>query len=233
MTVADTPASSRAPRSRAPRPPPGPPVEVWLWRVIPKTGRGEHRTLADNVRYDDWEYVWSRRTPAKGRYRIEFRDARSAIVSVRYAMFDPRSGEGPHYTAGRARRSQRKVPPARPAWEPRPEPAAPASRTAAPASRTTTTQAPASARAPSPAPAALRAPVTALPQGMMWRRRQNGSWEHFDRTQAVPQNYHALWLADSNQAVLVYSTTGTWPGYEWGKFSNGTPVLVAVKRPRG
>ena len=225
MPISDTSASPRAPRSRAPRPKPGPPVEVWLWKVIPKTGRGEHRTLTDNVQYVDWEYVWSRRTPTKGRYRIEFRDDRSAIVSVRYAMFDPRSGEGPYYTTGRARRSQRKVPPPRPAWEPRPEPAAPASRT-------TPAQANTSTRAPSPAPTALRPPVAALPPGMMWRQRKNGNWEHFDRSQAVPADYHPVWLADSKQVVLVYSPTGTWPGHEWSKLTNGTSVLVPVKRPR-
>jgi len=66
---------------------------------------------------------------------------------------------------------------------------------------------------------------------MMWRLR-NGKWEHFNRTQAVPPNCHPVWLADSKQVVLVYSTTGTWPGHEWGKLSNGTPVLVPLKGAR-
>ncbi len=224
MPVSDTSASPRAPRSRAPRAKPGPPVEVWLWKVVPKAGRGEHRTLADNVRYDGWDYVWSRRPPSKGRYRIEFRDDRLAIVSVRYAMFDPRSGDGPYYTTGRVRRSQRTVRPPSPAWEPRPEPAASASRT-------TASQATASPRASSPAPAALRPPATALPQGMMWRLR-NGKWEHFDRTQAAPPNCHPVWLPDSKQVVLVYSTTGTWPGHEWGRLQSGMAVLLPIARPR-
>jgi hypothetical protein len=120
MASTDTSLTPNTARSRPPRSTPGPPAEVWFWCILPKAkkGRGEHRTLTDNVQYDGWQNIWTRRPPAPGRYRIEFRDARRAIVRVEYVNVpDPRSGAVPYFTHGRIRRPQRKIPPASPAWE--------------------------------------------------------------------------------------------------------------------
>lgn len=193
-------------RVRRQRPPPGPPVEVWFWKILAKKGRGEHRTLADHVQYEGWKELARHRPLAQGRYRVEFRDARRAIVKVQYLNVpDPRSGDGPYFTEGRYRRSQRKIPPARPAWEPRAAPTSPATR-----------------------PAAVQAlqPPAPAPEGMIWRRRKNGTWEVYDRRSPIPENYHRLWLADSRTVVLVYSPNGTWPGYVKRTQKDGAPCLV-------
>lgn len=183
-------------------------MEVWFWRILPKKGRGEHRTLADHVQHEGWQELARHRPLGQGRYRVEFRDARRAIVEVRYMNVpDPRSGEPAYFTQGRYRRPQRKVPPARPAWEPRVAPPSPASR-------------------PATAAPTLR-PPGAAPEGMIWRRRQNGTWEPFDRKRAIPENYHRLWLADPRTFVLVYSPQGTWPGYVRTTDKNGMPYLVS------
>lgn len=217
MTSASTSVAATSPPPRRKRPPPGPPAEVWFWRVLPKKGRGEHRTLADNVQYDGWEHIWTRRPPAPGRYRMEYRDARRAIVRVRYVNVpDPRTGEAPYFTEGRARRPQRTVPPASPAWQPKAPPPAASSGRSTPA-RTAT--APAATTYPP-----LR-PPSAAPAGMLWRLRKNHTWEHFDRRQAIPESYHRLWLLPG-QVILVYSATGTWPGYVPGKLQDGLPCLV-------
>ena len=87
MTSASTSVAAISPPPRRKRPPPGPPAEVWFWRVLPKKGRGEHRTLADNVQYDSWELIWERRPLAPGRYRYRYvidgqwaRDAHNHMV---------------------------------------------------------------------------------------------------------------------------------------------------------
>jgi len=129
---------------------------------------------------------------------------------------DPRSGEAPYFTEGRARRPQRTVPPASPAWQPKaPAPAASSGRSTP--ARTAT--APAATTYPP-----LR-PPGAAPAGMLWRLRKNHAWEHFDRRQAIPESYHRLWLLPG-QVILVYSATGTWPGYVPGKLQDGLPCLV-------
>lgn len=226
----DSPSHSTG-RSRAPRPPLGSPTEVWLWRIVPKKGRGEHRTLADNVRAEDWEEVWIHRHPGAGRYRIEFRDAQRAIVKVEYANVpDPRSRERIVYTTGRVRRPQRTVPPPSKAWEPRPTPP---STTPSRSASTNPTQPRRMATTTSATPAAslpLR-PPGAPPAGTLWRRRQKGTWEPFDRRDALPDNYHRLWLEASEEVILVFAPKGSWPGYEWGRLDDGRPCLVpAVTR---
>lgn len=217
MGTTDT---SLSPRPRRPPPTPGPPAEVWFWRVLPKKGRGEHRTLADNVQYDGWEEIWCRRPLAPGRYRIEFRDARRAIVRVQYANVpDPRSGERPYFTTGRARRPQRIVPSARPAWEPRPAP-----RPASAARPTKPGPQAAAAARPTRVTPPHRPPGVA-PSGMQWRLRQKGDWELFDVRQEIPKNCHELRMP-SGEFILVYSPDGTWPGYVRTRLSDGRPCLV-------
>lgn len=225
MASTDTSLPPKAARSRPPRPAPGPPTEVWFWRILPKAkkGRGEHRTLTDNVQYDGWENIWRRRPPAPGRYRMEFRDARRAIVRVEYVNVpDPRSGESPYFTKGRARRQQRKIPPASPAWEAKAPPAAPPSRSTPARSAQPARTANATSASTYPP---LR-PPGATPAGMIWRLRKNHDWEPFDRNLAIPQHYYRLWLATSREVVLVYSETGTWPGYVSGQLKGGLPCLV-------
>jgi hypothetical protein len=222
MGTTDTSLPPRAPRPRRPRPAPGPPAEVWFWRVLPKKGRGEHRTLADNVQYDGWEHIWIRRPLTPGRYRLEFRDARRAIAGVRYAIVpDPRSGEPPYFTTGRARRPQRTVPPASPAWEPRAQPSTTPTRSAPARSAQGRTSAATAAATHPP----LR-PPGAAPADTLWRLRQNGAWEPFGRNLEIPKNYHRLWLAISREFVLVYSPAGTWPGYVRGTLKSGEPCLL-------
>lgn len=207
-------------KSRSPRNPPGPPTEVWLWRVVPKKGRGEHRTLADNVRVDHWEDVWNYRHPGAGRYRIEFRDARRAIVKVEYANVpDPRSTERIVYTTGRVRRPQRTVPPPSRAWEPRPEPRpAPPPRSPKPEPKAATASRPSQGGSP------LRPPHEA-PQGMQWRLRQKGNWELFDIHREIPKGCCEL-RTPAGEFILVYSPDGTWPGYVRTHLSNGRTCLV-------
>ena len=205
--------------SRTPRPPPGPPTEVWLWRIEGMKGRGEHRTLADNVRIDHWEEVWVRRHPGAGRYRIEFRDARRAIVKVEYANVpDPRSSDRIEYTTGRVRRPQRTVPPPSRAWEPRtpPSPTAPSSST--PTCTTT-------AKPPAPAVSTPLDPPGAAPPDSYWQLRKNGQWKLFDRDLPLPKNYERLWLERSEEVILVFSPDGSWPGYEVGQLRSGRSCL--------
>lgn len=219
-------AGSSTGRSRAPRTPPGPPTEVWLWRIIPKKGRGEHRDFADNVRVEHWEDVWRYRHPGAGRYRIEFRDARRAIVRVEYANVpDPRSDEPIVYTTGRVRRPKRTVPPARPAWEARPAPPAP------PRSAPTQPRGAPTAKGPTPSANPPLRPPGGAPEGTRWQLRKDGTWKPFDRNLAPPTNYCLLWLP-TEEVILVYSPAGTWPGYKWGHLRDGRACLVPKeKRP--
>lgn len=205
--------------SRTRRPPPGPPAEVWLWRIEAMNGRGEHRTLADNVRADHWEEVWVHRHPGAGRYRIEFRDARRAIVKVEYANVpDPRSSDPIVYTTGRVRRPQRTVPPPSKAWEPRrlPSPAAPP--------RSTPTR---TAPATPPAPAAHPPldPPGAAPPDTYWCLRKSGRWKPVDRDLPLLKNYARLWLDRSREVILVYTPDGSWPGHEEGRLRDGRSCL--------
>ena len=223
MTSATTSVAANSPPPRRQRPPPGPPAEVWFWRILREKGRGEHRILADNVQYDGWQNIWTRRPPAPGRYRMEYRDARRAIVRVEYVNVpDPRSGEKPYFTEGRARRPQRKIPPASPAWEPKAPPPAPPSNRSTPARSTQPGRTATATSAATYLP--LRSPGPA-PEGMIWRFRRNHTWQSLDRNLAIPEHYYRLWLATSREVVLVYSETGTWPGYVPGQLKGGVPCL--------
>jgi hypothetical protein len=225
MASTDTSLTPNTARSRPPRSTPGPPAEVWFWCILPKAkkGRGEHRTLTDHVQYEGWQNIWTRRPPAPGRYRIEFRDARRAIVRVEYVNVpDPRSGAVPYFTHGRIRCPQRKIPPASPAWEAKtPFPAAPSNRS----TPTRLTQPRRSTTATSATTYPPLRPPGAAPAGMLWRLRRNHAWEPFDQRQAIPENYHRLWLPP-DQVILVYSATGIWPGYTLGNLQGGLPCLV-------
>lgn len=204
--------------SRPPRPPPGPTAEVWLWRIEARKGRGEHRTLVDNVGFEDWQEVWIRRHPGAGRFRIEFRDARRAIVEVRYANVpDPRSSDRIDYTTGRVRRPQRTVPPPSRAWVPRtsPSPAAP--------SRPTTTRTP--VKAPASGARPPLDPPGAAPPHAYWQLRKNGDWRLFDRDLPLPKNYEWLWLERSGEVVLVFAPDGNWPGFEADRLRDGRRCL--------
>lgn len=103
------------------RPPPGPPVEVILWRITPKAaGRGERRDLIDNVKVQSWEHLWRYRYPGPGRYRAEFRDDRRQIVKVEYFnAMPPEQGGQILQTKGRHRPSKRSIPPPVDAWDDR------------------------------------------------------------------------------------------------------------------
>lgn len=103
------------------RPPPGPPVEVILWRITPKAvGRGERRDLIDNVKMQSWEHLWRYRYPGPGRYRAEFRDDRRQIVKVEYFnAMPPEQGGQILQTKGRHRPSKRSIPPPVDAWDDR------------------------------------------------------------------------------------------------------------------
>lgn len=213
--------SASTDRSRSPRPPPGPPTEVWLWRVVPKKGRGEHRTLADNVHAEHWDDVWDHRHPGAGRYRIEFRDARRAIVKVEYANVpDPRSRERIVYTTGRVRRPQRTVPPPSKAWEPRPEP-----RPTAPARPTKPGPQGVTAARPSQKTYPPLRPPHVAPKGMQWRLRQKGNWELFDVRREIPKGCSEL-RTPEGEFILVYSPAGIWPEYVRTRLSDGRPCLV-------
>lgn len=201
---------------------------MWFWRILPKKGRGEHRILADNVQYDGWQNIWTRRPPAPGRYRMEYRDARRAIVRVEYVNVpDPRTGEKPYFTEGRARRPQRKIPPASPAWEPKAPPPAPSNRSTPARSTQPGRTATATSAATYPP---LRSPGP-TPEGMIWRFRKNRTWQAFDRNLAIPDHYYRLWLPPG-QVVLVYTENGTWPGYVPGHLKGGAPCLVPPQDTR-
>jgi hypothetical protein len=109
-----------SPRKTRPKRPPGPPVEVMIWRLIRKAvGRGDHRKLVDNVGFERWDLFWSYKNPGPGRYRVEFRDAKRAIVKVLHAnQMPPQQGGQLVYTQGRTRPpGKRKVPPPSVAWD--------------------------------------------------------------------------------------------------------------------
>lgn len=109
-----------APRKTRQKRPPGPAVEVMIWRLTRKAvGRGDHRKLVDNVSFERWDLFWSYKNPGPGRYRIEFRDAKRAIVKVLHAnQMPPQQGGQLVYTQGRTRPpGKRKVPPPSVAWD--------------------------------------------------------------------------------------------------------------------
>lgn len=112
-----------SPRKTRPKRPPGPPVEVMIWRLIQKSvGRGDHRELIDNVGVDHWLLYWEKRNPGPGRYRAELRDEKRAIVHVyHFNQMPPSQGGQLVPTEGRVRpRAKRKVPPPVAAWDPQP-----------------------------------------------------------------------------------------------------------------
>jgi hypothetical protein len=94
-------------RKTRPKRPPGPPYEVVIWRVTRNAiGRGEKREVYDTVLVEpQWEpWFWQTKDPGPGRYRIEIRDAKMAIVAVRYAnQTIENRGRPPLYTSGRTR----------------------------------------------------------------------------------------------------------------------------------
>jgi len=96
-----------SPRKTRPKRPAGPPFEVVIWRVTRNAiGRGEKRVVYDTVLVEpQWDlWFWNTKDPGPGRYRIEIRDAKMAIVAVRYANQTLENhGNLPFYTTGRSR----------------------------------------------------------------------------------------------------------------------------------
>lgn len=210
------------PKKRA-RPAPGPPVEVWVWRVTPKeTGRGEHRKLLDNLRPQGWQHFWDQRDPGRGRYRVEFRDARRSIVRVEYYnKLSRRRGGHVIRTQGRCRPSKRAVSLPVDAWDPD---APRATRADAPGAAPTQVHVPA---APRPRHPPLTPPGTA-PEGTCWRLRKSGKWDTFELNRVpIAKNYTFLQLP-SGEYVLVYAPDRRWPGYELITLSSGILCLVPV-----
>lgn len=217
-------------RQRAPRPPPGPPVEVMIWRVKPKeTGRGEHRELVDTVKALRWEYVWQYRHPGPGRYRCEFRDARRQIVKVQYINAMPReqeegscpprgatarpNGPSPLQSMPGTNRHRR--------WEQHREATQAAAR-AAEQQRDLPRKASEPRRYPPLSPPGV------APQGTFWRLRKNDKWEPV-RAEAITQlrNYALLSTPQGEYIYAADAPDGRWPGYEWRQLQNGARCLVS------
>ena len=76
----DAPADAPARRTR----PSGRPVEVFIWRVVPGEGRGEHRQLLDNVVPAALFAVRMAWPYGPGRFRLEHRDDKRALAKVEY-----------------------------------------------------------------------------------------------------------------------------------------------------
>lgn len=210
-----------------------------IWRVTPKQGgRGEHRKLVDNVHFAQWEYVWQRRHPGAGRYRIEFRDARRLIAKVEYVnALSPEQGGQVIRTEGRYRPSKRTVPPPVQGWDsstPSLEQRKVAAREAAlrqAAPKVSTAAQRTVAKSPTaPQRSAARAypplkPPGPVSRGMFWRLRQNGQWEPIsgEHGRGLP-NYVLLWLPHG-EYIFVYSPEKKWPGHIIGKLKDGTECL--------
>lgn len=210
------------PKKRA-RPPLGPPVEVWVWRITPKqTGRGEHRKLIDNLLLQGWEHFWQQRDPGAGRYRVELRDARRAIVKVwYYDKQSRREGGRVIATTGRRRPPKRKVPPAVAGWDPD-------------APRATPREAPSPQLAPVHTPAAPRerpslTPPRRAPERTFWRLRKNGEWGLITAAVPLTPAYVSLRLP-TGEYIVVYAPKRQWPGYELVTLNDGTPCLVPQGR---
>jgi len=216
-------------RQRAPRPPPGPPVEVMIWRVKPKeTGRGEHRELVDTVKALRWEYVWQYRHPGPGRYRCEFRDARRQIVKVQYINAMPREqGGGIVPTKGRYRPPKRTVPPPVDAWDQQTPTVEQHREATQAAARAAEQQRDLPRKASEPRRYPPLSPPGVAPQGTFWRLRKNDKWEPV-RAEAITQlrNY-ALLSTPQGEYIYVYAPDGRWPGYEWRQLQNGARCLVS------
>jgi len=210
----------KSPSPKRSRPPLGPPTEVWIWRITKnKTGRGEHRKLVDNVRPDGWQHFWEQRDPGKGRYRIEFRDARRAIVKVEYYIKRSRQQGGQVIrTTGRNRPSKRKVPPPVLAWDPD-------------APKVMLPQNVGPEQSPAQSPKAAREypplePPGQAPEGMYWRLRKNGRWDVIDpRVVPLPDTYTLLRLP-SQLYVFVFAPDRRWPGYHLVRLRDGALCLI-------
>ena len=215
------------------RRPPGPPVEVMLWRITPKTrGRGERRELVDNVKAQGWEHLWHSRYPGPGRYRAEFRDDRRQIVKVEYFNVMPREQGGEIFrTQGRHRPSKRSIAPPVDAWDPRPPSLEMRRRAAREAAR-----APAS---PAPPPGKQEKPFQnhppltpphRAPEGRHWRLRKNKQWELTPSARMEGNPNYALLQLPHGEFIYVFAPDGRWPGYEWRTLRNGLACLVP-RRP--
>lgn len=113
-------AQTPAPRARRRRPPPGPPREVLVWRCLPNEGRGERRTLLDNVLPEAVDALLRAWPHGAGRFRLEFRDKARAVVGARYVnIAHPHEGGSIQPTQGR-KQGPRKVPPPRSLHAPAP-----------------------------------------------------------------------------------------------------------------
>lgn len=211
----------------------GPPVEVMVWRITPKqTGRGEHRELVDNVTVASWQFFWGRRHPGPGRYRLEFRDARRLIAKVQYVnALPPEQGGQVVHTQGRYRPSKRTVPPPVDAWDsstPNLKARRDAARRHSASNATPRSVTPkAAARSPSPArhyPSL--APPGRSPNGLFWRLRKNGHWEHVSWQQGLRLPDYVLLLLPNREYAFVWAPDGRWPGYVADRLEDGTPCLV-------
>lgn len=219
--------------NRRRRKPPGPPVEVMVWRVTPKPGgRGEHRKLIDTVHAKQWEHIWQYRHPGPGRYRLEFRDDRRQIAKVEYVNALPLDQGGLVVkTQGRHRPSKRAIPPPVAAWD-----------TTSPTLEQLRTQAeqqrraqavpqrtpPKPAAAPRP-PARVYPPLTppgAAPQGMFWRLWQKGNWELISGEQGKTLQNYVLLRLPHGEHIFVFSPAKRWPGYALRRLSSGAECLI-------
>ncbi len=217
--------ASPRPKKRA-RPPLGPPVEVWVWRITPQqTGRGEHRKLIDNLLVQGWDHFWQQRDPGAGRYRVELRDARRAIVKVRYyEKQSRREGGRVIATTGRRRPSKRRVPPAVAGWDPDAPRATPREASSPQSPRIHVLVAdPASPARPS------LTPPREAPAGAFWRLRKNGKWNLITADVPLTPAYVSLRLP-TGEYIFVYSPKRRWPGYELVTLNNGAPCLVPQAR---
>ncbi len=217
------------------RRPPGPPVEVMLWRITPKTtGHGERRVLVDNVKAQGWELLWQTRYPGPGRYRAEFRDDRRQIVKVEYFnAMPPEQGGQIFQTKGRHRPSKRSIPPPVDAWD---------DRTPNQEMRRQDAQEAARAPArPAPPPRKREKPFQNHPpltpphratEGHHWRLRKNKQWEFTSSAQMQGNPNYALLRLPYGEYIYVFAPDGRWPGYEWRTLRNGLACLVP-RRPNG
>lgn len=197
-------------------------MEVWVWRIIPKQeGRGEHRKLIDNLIPAGWEHFWTQRDPGTGRYRVEFRDARRAIVRVLYFIKLPRREGGRVIaTKGRRRPPKRKVPPPVAGWDPdAPRATAPEASDGAP----TPVQSP---QKPRPRPSLT--PPGKAPEGTCWRLRKSGKWDLINPTVPLTAAYVCLLLqiGEHHEYIFVYAPKRRWPDYELVTLGDGSPCLV-------
>lgn len=228
--------ATSSPETPRPRPKPGAPCELIIWRCLPNESRGERRVPVDNIVPEDLEAVASRWPHGPGRFRLEYRDAKRAVVHARYFLV-PAAHEGRRIveTHGRMKKSARRLPPPRRADDPPPVEALASRAPMAPG-------APVQASNPGQGAAQLVDPFlpeVAPPEGFMAFLHATAGWTTYRANRFPPEGYvhvrcsAGVWVVvPEGRVVAPYTPQRTAEGekvYVWAPPPK--PQTPPAKRP--